>query len=110
MTKDLVEYIFKGFIAIVLSLSIYIFNGFESSIEQVQHSVTSLNLNLALFAERLMTQKENYLQIEERVGRIEDNMNSTLTTRWTKADHKEYARELKTKIDVLNREINSLKK
>lgn len=101
MNKDLVEYVFKGFIAVVLSLSIYIFSGFEGSIERIQESVSKLNISFALFSERLVTQKENYIQITDRVKRMEALLTSTISTRWTRADHKEYAKEVKKMLDEI---------
>ena len=99
--KDFIEYIFKGFIAVVMSLSIYIFSGFESSIDNIQKSVTKLNINFALFSERLITHKENYIQMEDRVRRLEEMSNKVISTRWSKQDHKEYAKEVKALLDEL---------
>jgi len=95
MNKDIVEYIFKGFISIVLTLSIYIFSGFESSIEKIQESVSKLNINFAVFSERLIIQKENYIQMNERVTKIEKGLVETMTTRFTKNDQKEFLKEFK---------------
>ena len=107
--KEIFEYLFKGFISVVLVLSMYIFQGFESSINRIQESVVKLNISFATFSEKLIAQKEDSIQLGERVTLLETGLASTMATRWTKQDHKEFLVELRKEIERINNRIDDKK-
>jgi hypothetical protein len=71
MNKDTQEYIFKGFIAVILTLALYILSGFEKSINNLQTSVNTLNISLASYGGKLINQKDGIIRLEKRTERIE---------------------------------------
>lgn len=57
--------------AVVLSLSMYIFSGFEDSIEKMQTSINTLNVNFASFSEKLISSGKERMRLEKRIDYIE---------------------------------------
>ena len=70
--KDLVEYLFKGFVSVVLFLALIIFNGFNDSIDKMQESINTLNINFASFSEKLISSGKERARLEKRIEKLED--------------------------------------
>lgn len=73
--KDLVEYLFKGFVSVVLFLALIIFNGFDGSMGKMQESINTLNINFAAFSEKLISSGKERARLEKRIERLEEKQN-----------------------------------
>lgn len=109
MNKEIFEYLFKGLMTLAVALMLNIFSGFESSIAQMQASVAKLNTNFAVFSEKLMTQRENHLNIDERVTKIEEGLILTMSTRFTKRDGEKLLDQIERELDEIREKIKEIK-
>lgn len=105
MNKEIFEYLFKGLMTVAVALMLNIFSGFESSIAQMQTSVAKLNTNFAVFSEKLMAQREDHLNIDERVTKIEDGLMATMSTRFTKKDGEKLLDQIERELDDIREKL-----
>lgn len=69
--KDLIEWVFKGFITIILGLGMYLVRDFSSTLKNVEQSISGLNVNLARLVERDTGQNQRLDRHEKRLDNLE---------------------------------------
>ncbi len=71
MKRELINDIFMLFISVILSLCLYIFNGFGETLNKLQTSVDSLNLNIAVTGQKIISQNKEIESLVKRMEKIE---------------------------------------
>lgn len=80
--KFILEYAFKGLIAIISSIALYTFNNFEKSFNSMQNNISTmkdsivvLNTNFAVLGEKLVNSQRERDKLDKRIdnheGRIQ---------------------------------------
>jgi len=70
-TANLIEWIFKGFITVLLTISMFLVNSFNRTLENVERSVSGLNVNIATLIEKDNGQTRRLDRHAERLDRLE---------------------------------------
>lgn len=77
--KTIFEYILKAISTVIMGLALYIFNNFQASfddmkkdISTMKDSITNLNVNFAVFGEKLSNSQKERGRLEKRIEKLED--------------------------------------
>ena len=71
MQKGLIENIFKGVLAILMSVSLFILRDFKFSMDNMREAITDLNVQLATMSEKLVSQSYVNKILSNRIDRLE---------------------------------------
>lgn len=84
-------------ITCICSIGVYIFSGFDSSLKEIKYSIATLNISIAKILEREENQKKANEYFARRIKDLEDASKD----RWTKSDHKDYAKAIELRFKTL---------
>ena len=103
--KDQIEYAFKGLITITMFLCVFILKDFDKSLDQMQKSVSKLNISLAVMSEKLVFNSARYNEIERRLTVVENLMEERTKDRWTRKDHESFTKYLEKELKTIKKQL-----
>jgi len=102
--NQIIENVFKVITALAMAFGLFILRDFGDSLDAMQGSVNKLNVSFATMSERLVSQAVLSGRLQSKIDHIEEKTKF----RWTKADHIEYAKEIREEIKQLRAEIDEI--
>ena len=107
--------IYRTLATLIGALSLIIFNNATSKIERMalsmndmKESVSALNVRMATVTVQMAAQTSNDTKLSVRIDRLEQLLSEKMKDRWTKQDHKDFAKDIKIEIKELRDKIESI--
>jgi hypothetical protein len=99
MTNDIFQKVSIALLTTIGSIGLYIFSGFGKTLSDIEASVNKLNVNVI----QIITRQENQKELNDFFRKRLDALETGTKNHWTLDDHKDFARRIDSRFDVLIR-------